>query len=431
MDPMRSAMLRRFLLAACCPVLAMVGLTGCHRASDAAVSHPVMSVSAAQALLDVPVSVSVHGLPAGARTTVTATATDASGTTWTSSAQFQASAAGDISLQQASLAGSYTGSNPMGLFEFMAPPAGDRTSEYFQHPATGYDVTLVATVGGRRVAAATTRRQSWQQAGVTRRQLRLPEDGVYGELFLPASTAVRRPAVLLLGGSEGGMSMGFPAEMLAAHGYPALSLAYFKEPGLPPALANIPLEYFTRALAVLRRQPGVDPKRVLVFGVSRGSEAALLLGSHFPEAVNGVIVGVPSSVVNRGYPDAATAAWTHGGKPVPAAGLADLNTATPADSRSIIAVERIRGPILTVCGVRDAEWVSCVYQRALTDRLASHHFRYPVTALRYPDAGHEIGPMDAFYSATASAFTRGGSLAGNLTAMADAHAKLLTFLADQ
>lgn len=429
MDPMRSAMLRRFLLAACCPVLAVVGLTGCHRSSDAAAGHPAISVSAAQALLDVPVSVSVHGLPAGARTTVTATARDDGGTTWTSSAQFQASAAGDVSLQEGSLAGSYAGRQPMGLFEFMAPPVGDLTSRYFQQPATGYDVTLVASVGGRRVATATTHRQSWQQAGVTRRQLHLAGDGVYGELFSPADTSARHSAVLVFGGSEGGLSMGFMAGMLAAHGYPALSLAYFKEPGLPPALADVPLEYFTRALAVLRRQPGVDPKHVLVFGVSRGSEAALLLGSHFPQLVNGVIAGVPSSVVFPGFPNGDLPAWTLGGKPLPVTTVMDTADPLPPDPRAVIPVERIRGPVLLVCGMRDQVWPSCLYEKAITTRLGSHRFGYPVTALRYPDAGHAVGSMEAFVSATAAAFTFGGSLAGNQNALIDAHAKLLTFLA--
>jgi dienelactone hydrolase len=428
---MHLSRLHRFLRAGCCLALVATGLTGCHRSPGATGSHPAISVSAAQALLDVPVSVSVHGLPPGARTTVTATARDDSGTTWTSSAQFQASAAGTVSLGQASLAGSYTGANPMGLFEFMAPPAGDVTHTYFLEPATGYDVTLAASVAGRKVATATTHRQSWQQAGVTKRQLRLAADKVYGELFTPAHTGTPHPAVLLFGGSEGGLSMGDTAGMLAAHGFPALSLAYFKEPGLPPTLADVPLEYFTRALALLRRQPGVDPKHVLVFGVSRGSEAALLLGSHFPNLVNGVIAGVPSSVVNRGYPDVTRFAWTLGGKPLPAASFADFSNPTPANSRSIIAVERIRGPILTVCGVQDEEWVSCTYQQALTDRLTSHHFAYPVTALQYSDAGHEVGGMEAIYSVAADAYTLGGSWAGNQTALADAHAKLLKFLAAQ
>lgn len=414
----------------CLVALASV-LTGCHRPSKTSSSHPAISVSAAQALLDVPVSVSVHGLPAGARTTVTATARDANGATWTSSAQFLASPAGAVSLAQASVAGSYTGTNPMGLFEFMAPPS-DSKAVYFQQPTTGYDVSLAASVAGRQVAATSTHRQSPLEAGLTTRQLRPAEDGVYGELFTPANTGVRRAAVLLLGGSEGGLSMGFPAELLAAHGYPALSLAYFKEPGLPSGLANIPLEYFTKALAVLRRQPGVDPKHVLVFGVSRGGEAALLLGSHYPQLVNGVIAGVPSSVVFSGYPDSDSPAWTLGNKPLPAATVLDeAGLPLPADSPAVIPVERIRGPVLLACGMLDREWPSCRYQKAITDRLASHHFGYQVTALQYPDAGHGVGSMDAIYSATAAAFTLGGSLAGNLTALADAHAKLLTFLAAQ
>jgi dienelactone hydrolase len=424
-------MVRRSLRTGCCVLLAVAGGSGCHERSGPAGSHPAISVSAAQALLDAPVSVSVHGLPPGARTTVTATARDDGGTTWTSSAQFQASAAGAISLRQPSLAGSYTGLNPMGLFEFLAPPAGDVTHPYFDEPAAGYDVTLAASVGGRQVATATTRRQTWHQAGVTKRQLRLAADKVYGDLFTPADTGAPHPAVLAFGGSEGGESMDFMAGMLAAHGYPTLSLAYFKEPGLPLTLDNVSLEYFTRALALLRRQPGVDPKHVLVFGVSRGSEAALLLGSHFPLLVNGVIAGVPSSVVDPGYPDATAPAWTLGGEPVPGLTLAQWRESLPVDPRASIPVERIRGPVLLVCGLEDQVWPSCRYQDTITGRLTRHHFGYRVTALRYPDAGHNVGSMDAIYSATAAWFTVGGSLSGNEGALVDAHAKLLKFLAAQ
>jgi predicted esterase len=99
-------------------------------------------------------------------------------------------------------------------------------------------------------------------------------------------------------------------------------LAYFKAPGVPQKLLNIPLEYFRGALAWLERQPEVDAQRTAVLGISRGSEAALLLGVHYRDLVHGVFALMPSSVVNCGIrdytaPDCIGAAWTLGGKPLP------------------------------------------------------------------------------------------------------------------
>ena len=44
-------------------------------------------------------------------------------------------------------------------------------------------------------------------------------------------------------------------DLIASHGFPALAVAYFDEPGLPCALQNIRLEYFVRAIQWLRAQP--------------------------------------------------------------------------------------------------------------------------------------------------------------------------------
>ena len=160
--------------------------------------------------------------------------------------------------------------------------------------------------------------------------------------------------MLVFGGSGGGLTTSFAAALLAAHGYPSLALAYFKAPGLPQTLRNIPLEYFTRALGVLRAQPGVDPRHVLVAGESRGGEAALLLGAYFPRLVNGVIAGVPSSVVNPGWPDTSQPAWTLGGRPLPAVSPSEFGQPNPPGKpQAVIPVERIRGPILLTCGEQD------------------------------------------------------------------------------
>ena len=64
------------------------------------------------------------------------------------------------------------------------------------------------------------------------RTLTLRHDGVVGVLFTPRART-RRPAAVVFGGSEGGNGPIDAAAMLAAHGYPALALAYFGAPGLP------------------------------------------------------------------------------------------------------------------------------------------------------------------------------------------------------
>ncbi|HEV2594601.1 MAG TPA: hypothetical protein VGU01_05310 [Sphingomicrobium sp.] len=70
-----------------------------------------------------------------------------------------------------------------------------------------------------------------------------PSMGLVGALHLPPDRA-RAPALLVLGGSEGGHATAYrQAQLLAGHGFAAFALAYFGEAGLPSTLENIPLEY--------------------------------------------------------------------------------------------------------------------------------------------------------------------------------------------
>jgi dienelactone hydrolase len=394
---------------------AVAVLTACTGGEDV---RATMTVTPASALADVPVSVTVSGLPAGARTTVTATATDTSGVPWRSSADFAAGPDGRLTLAQKPLSG-YPAADPMGLFELMTPTRG--SAVYFAGANT-LDVTLRAGVDGKVVAQAVAHRRGPFDVGVRRRDLRPAADGVYGTLFLPPGTpATRRPALVVLGGSEGGLSTEPAAALLAAHGYPALALAYFKEPGLPARLRDVPLEYFERALRLLRTQPGVDPAHLLVQGTSRGGEAALLIGATYPDLVHGVVAGVPSSRVNP-TPLTSTPAWTLGGRPLP-----------PGQE---IPVERIRGPVLMDCGGQDGVWQSCQYVDDVSFRLRQHHFGYPVVALKYPDGGHFVGSFATSYISqtpaaldmTPNGLIPGGTLPATLAGAADSHARLLTLL---
>jgi hypothetical protein len=105
----------------------------------------------------------------------------------------------------------------------------------------------------------------------------------------------------------------------------------------------------------------------------------------------------------------------------------------PGKARAVIAVERIRGPILLTCGQQDVVWPSCGYVDAITARLRAHASASSVTALRYRDVGHLIGGLTAYYgSLTGDALTSfGGTVAGTQIAQADAHTRLLALLASQ
>ena len=179
--------------------------------------------------------------------------------------------------------------------------------------------------------------------GETVRTLTLAKDKVAGELFLPPPGTPRHAGVLVFGGAEGGMSQVYGAALLAAHGYPALTVAYFDWPGLPPALDDIPLEYFETAGKILASQPQVDPAHVLAMGYSRGSEAALLLADNFPTLFHGAVVYSPSSEVNVAGDNQARAAWILGPRVV---------------DPGPIDVSHISGPVLAVAGDQDSIWGS-------------------------------------------------------------------------
>jgi dienelactone hydrolase len=257
------------------------------------------------------------------------------------------------------------------------------------------------------VVARTTLTRLTALPSVRARSLTVAKDGLYGIYYAPAGHR-RAPAVLALGGSGGGAPYDMAA-LLASHGYPALALNYFQAPGLPPTLSRIPLEYFARGLRWLGRQPGVDPRRLVVEGASRGGEAAMLIGSAFPKLVHGVIGLVPN-YQTWGSIDGG-AAWTYRGNEIPADRL--------------IRVERIDGPVLTASGGEDMVWSSSVNTDQIELRLTDHHFRFPHERLDFPQAGHDL---DVPYKPQADPATFGGTRRATAAAQVVVWKHILRFL---
>src|SRR5581483_1134536 len=291
--------------------------------------------------------------------------------------------------------GSYRGVWPMGLLVTMKPSRSDPAGAYIWTTSHRLRFELTVEQHGRQVAARTFGRGF--AGGLTGRRLSFAEDGLVGVFYAPLH-AHGHPGVVIFGGSEGGYHTLIGA-LLAAHGYPTLSLAYFARPGLPENLEHIPLEYFAKALRWFAARPQVDAARIAVGGVSYGSAAALLLAIHYPELVHAVIASVPTNVGLCGLagtpPVCSGYAWTFGGRPVPY--TTQFGNPAPTDNpNAIIPVERIRVPIFLDCAGRDEKWPSCPYAQAIVARLKAHGSRAPRVLYEYPDAEHFVGAFDPY-----------------------------------
>ena len=116
-------------------------------------------------------------------------------------------------------------------------------------------------------------------------------NGLVADFYQPAEIRGPLPALIVLGGSRGGLDerTAWEATALVERGYAVLHLAYIVGPGLPTsarlptAIHLIPLEYFKTAIDWLRSHPAVDSSRIGIVGTSIGGMAALLVAAHYPD----------------------------------------------------------------------------------------------------------------------------------------------------
>jgi dienelactone hydrolase len=284
--------------------------------------------------------------------------------------------------------------------------------------------------------------------GMTRTDVR--QNGLYGEFYAPR-TAGPKPALLLIGGSEGGIdTISQMATSFAKAGYPTLALAYWNLPGLPASLENIPLEYFDRAIAWLKQQPQVKASAIGMLGWSRGAEAALLVASR-NSSIRLAIAVAPSGVVWQGLNFTNMTnrqpAWTVNGRPLPWVApqgsdyrpdqaLAQMFTAAfeTMESRpdAAIPVERIHGDVLLISGGADRIWPSTRFADRIVARLQALNFKGSVLHLDYPEAGHAlfVGEPDGLMARAVDGGNAmmGGTPQANAQARADSWRRTLAFV---
>lgn len=280
------------------------------------------------------------------------------------------------------------------------------------------------------------------EPGVGGIPIRLPD--LVGNYY-PGAGEGRRPAILLLGGSEGGLGAAADgqARLLSKEGFTVIALAYYRLPGQPQRFELIPLETFTRAINWLKAHDEVDPTRLAIMGTSKGAEAALLIASRRSD-IGAVVAAVPSQVAWQGFDwsfaPVNTSSWSEGGKPIPYLPIKTVGwngdiygpslTEAAKHPESAIPVERIAGPVLLLCGEDDKLWPSCPMARAVKARRDGAAGALETTLLAYPDAGHfGVGPqLPAGADVPAMITMFGGSQEGNVAARADGWPRTITFL---
>lgn len=272
------------------------------------------------------------------------------------------------------------------------------------------------------------------------------QDGLVAEYYAADPAKSVRGAVLVLGGSEGGLagSRGI-ARRLASEGLDALAVAYFGEPGLPPKLDLVPIEPVSQGLEWLQARPNGD-EPVAVVGVSKGAELAMLVASR-DDRFKAVAVGAPSSVVWQGIDMAGGptgASWTVAGDALPyvpydlSNGFRDIyrlyvDSLSKAQAEAEIPVERIAGPILMVSANDDALWPAADMARHIQARLSDNDFAHPVESLVYDGAGHAVfgGPIASVTPDMQAMFGfLGGTSEGLIAARADGWPRVVAFLKD-
>ena len=329
--------------------LALAALAGCGGEHvDARLELPPPSLASE------PAQIRVSGLKAGRQVSVQARWRDADGRLWTGARSVRAGGDGRA----------VTGADMLTFLHTR------QSGLAWMRPVLGRDRIDVVVRDGSDTLARGTLVRDVKPPDVRSRELTAARDGIAGVYFAPPHP--RGPAVLVLGGSEGGSASARPeAAQLAALGHPVLVLAYFRAPGLPQELERVPVETVFRGMAWLREQaPGLPTALV---GSSRGAELALIAASLRPSVARTVIALVPGAYILPSAHGKAT--WTYRGRGLPE-GVA-------------IPVERIRGTVLVAGAGDDQLWSSAAYADDIASTIRAHG-RARVVRVVYPHAGHGI-----------------------------------------
>ncbi len=417
--------------------------------------EPNLIVHPKQALIGDAISIRAGGLPPGQTADLVIKGQDQFGNVWSSTASFRADEAGTIDpSRDAPIEGSYRGIDQAGLFWSMTC---SQKSEFMSPFVIMPRLTVTLSINGQEKGSQIIERIAF--VDLDRQDVVSPVVGVF---FKPREISKPSPALIVLGGSEGGYNQGWAAVLASKTRLPTLALGYFGAKGLPPTLENIPLETIEKGMQWLNEQPMVAKDRFGVVGASRGGELAILAASVFPQ-LKAVVGYTPSGIVWEGIGSAQAPAWLYGGKPFPyllmmsdeesrklfleaqkkgetffdaPSFLFSLKMQERRVKDATIRVENSKAAFLLIGNPDDGVWPSKLLSEVVVDRLKAHKHPRTFELLSYPQGGHMLIPypyypttMRKFYLPTIKVWEGlGGTAEGAARAAEDSWPKVIRFL---
>ncbi|XP_030628459.1 acyl-coenzyme A thioesterase 1-like [Chanos chanos] len=386
---------------------------------------------------DEPVQVKVNGLSPQQKVELRCKVTDDKGVVYNSSGTYLADHNGEVDVSsQPSLAGSFTGIEPMGLFWSLKPD--QQHSKLTKRDVVSPIQFLFEVVSGHgEVLAQEINTRRFMADGV--RRIPVKDGRIRGCLFLPPGPGPF-PAVIDIYTLGGGISE-VRASLLANKGFVVLALAYYGYQDLPKAVSKLDLEYFEEAVTFLQKLPEVKGPGIGVLSISKSGELSLAMASFlsgisavacinscsanvlFPLHYKDMVIPPLPSDIKRAF--------------ITESGIVDIRD-TLADAAAeenlacVIPVERTNCNILFLVSEDDRNWNSLYHAQLATKRLRDHgKANYEI--ITYPKAGHflEVPYMphcpSGFHGAVGKVVNFGGDPKTHAEAQIDAWKKIQEF----
>ncbi|XP_045064379.1 peroxisomal succinyl-coenzyme A thioesterase-like [Coregonus clupeaformis] len=367
-------------------------------------TFPLLAVQPTRGLVDEVIQVVVRNLHPALSVTLRSLHRSEDKDFWEAFGHYISDDQGTVTVaKDASLGGTYEGTEPMGLLWSMQPVPGSRTglrlrkmdvltpmvvhiSVYSGHMTEGFS---------KQSPLVTVVTERWYMApGVCRIDIR--EHGVRGTLFLPPGPGPF-PGVLDMWGGGGGL-VEYRSGLLASHGFVSMALEYlFHDKHRTSDIDS--KTYFEKAFRIVQEHPLVLKDRVALFGLCLGTSVTLNMAAYSKAISPRCCVCVSGShvqqvnksiheVFTKMNEDRSKTRFDEEGCVI----SRDIILPIPTDPGEKVDMGRIKCPLMLVVGEDDQNWATVESAKDLSQMMRAAGNEHLLTILQYPDAGHLIEP---------------------------------------